>query len=287
MFTSLDAQANAYELVRRSARTLVSLTFLMSSYTALRRVLYGTKSLPIVFPQLQKLCGTLENGRWFAIPLGTFPRLQMLCDKLHSAWQQRAGGTAHALASLVMQIELPELTTLATHTAAGMDLVPANVPNLRSAEYSIQPFSAERLRDEAVSAQLHRLLLLPHLHRLLLHDQIPTVSVRTDQVDLWHYELRYLNVGLITVSFGDQALSNTLHTLAMYVIRNKTLIIDRRPSEVILARLPQLALVQVQADSLAVDGYLRGLGQQLRFPWSQDVAERVSVVETDLFERAT
>ncbi|KAJ1955262.1 hypothetical protein EC988_001981, partial [Linderina pennispora] len=215
-------------------------------------------------------------------------------------------------------IELPELTTLATHTAAGMDLVPANVPNLRSAEYSIQPFSAERLRDEAVSAQLHRLLLLPHLHRLLLHDQIPTVSVRTDQVDLWHYELRYLNVGLITVSFGsaikllrslqwlqtlvctisdlvsvaedvpgDQALSNTLHTLAMYVIRNKTLIIDRRPSEVILARLPQLALVQVQADSLAIDGYLRGLGQQLRFPWSQDVAERVSVVETDLFARAT
>ncbi|KAJ1946734.1 hypothetical protein EC988_005505, partial [Linderina pennispora] len=100
VFTSLDAQANAYELVRRSAHTLVSLTFLMSSYTALWRVLYGTESLPIVFPQLRKLCGTLANGRWFAIPLGTFPRLQMLCDKLHLAWQQQAGGTAHALASL-------------------------------------------------------------------------------------------------------------------------------------------------------------------------------------------
>ncbi|KAJ1938971.1 hypothetical protein FBU59_004278 [Linderina macrospora] len=260
-----------------------------------------------------------EGIGWFSIPEGTFPGLVRVCDKLHFGWQAIAGALPHALINLLMQTDLPSLKLLSTHTSAGMDPVGEHMHNLEEASYSIHPFSPERLNVDIVSAQINHLLLLPYLRKLQVHDQIPTVSIHGLRLELACYGLMYLDLGLITVSFsstvgilqtlqklqtlifaisdletvvnvgalGDEPLSKSLQTIGMYVIKNKSLIIDNCPSRVILSRLSNIYQVQVQSDSMAVAEYFRSLAQAKAFKWSQSVADQVSVVQTDLFGRAT
>ncbi|KAJ2296564.1 hypothetical protein IWW55_005057 [Coemansia sp. RSA 2706] len=216
-----------------------------------------------------------------------------------------------------MEIRLPRLWMLRLRTSPHMSLKMENLPMLRYVYYYTVSELPELLDGYVVVQQLQRLLQMPTLRHLQLHDQLPTVNVLA-KLQVNCLDLQCLDIGMIVLSFGNivhllqalgrlhtfvfairniwtpapgidlvrvQALSESVQLLRMYVVgrmRHSPVLL---PTEEIVSRLPRLAKIQLQDGIAAMQDFVRRMKAEQRFAWSAAVADRVSIAKVDMLDK--
>ncbi|KAJ2321088.1 hypothetical protein IWW51_004495 [Coemansia sp. RSA 2702] len=165
-----------------------------------------------------------------------------------------------------------------------MSLKMENLPMLRYVYYYTVSELPELLDGYVVVQQLQRLLQMPTLRHLQLHDQLPTVNVLA-KLQVNCLDLQCLDIGMIVLSFGNIALSESVQLLRMYVVgrmRHSPVLL---PTEEIVSRLPRLAKIQLQDGIAAMQDFVRRMKAEQRFAWSAAVADRVSIAKVDMLDK--
>ncbi|KAJ2813551.1 hypothetical protein H4S07_000602 [Coemansia furcata] len=321
-FSDMEVIEGGAELVRAVRATLKRLTFMRCGLGQLETLLYSANNEPLCYPHLEVICGALSRGEdWFHVPGGAFPRLEYLYEAVGCAWQQRAGVESHLLFNTLAEIVLPRLRVVRLRTSRRMALNHGNLPSLEHVTYYARAEVPERLDAEHVCGQLAGLLRHANLRFLRFYDQVPAVCLLSP-VDVRCHGLRYLDLGLITVSYDNverilgalphlswvflaindrwsaiqpmrdpgAPLSDSVQVLGIYVANSDPLLRydcgALTPSRMVVARLPRLRKLCVQDDVAGVKGFLDLMGNEQRFPWSRAVADQVNVNAIDLFGRS-
>ncbi|KAJ2448258.1 hypothetical protein GGF42_005171 [Coemansia sp. RSA 2424] len=325
-FSDVDAVEGGAELVRAVRDTLLHLTFMRCSYNQLATLLYSVDGEPLQYPNLCAIHGVLSRGgesRVFNVPKGAFPKLEYLHEAVGYAWQSRMGVVSHLLFNKLSEIELPRLRAIRLRTSRLMTLNHAHLPALEHVSYYTRSELPERLEGPEVCSQLIDLLRHPTLTYLQYYDQLPAVGLLS-RLDVKCCNLRYLDVGLITISYENvecilaalshlcsltlsisdrwsaiqrkdsriqlTPLSASVQLLGMYVaagdpdLQHDSSAVT--PSRMIMSRLPMLRKLCLQDSVDSARRFLNLMKQEQRFAWSQNVADNVNVVCMDLFGRA-
>ncbi|KAJ2464639.1 hypothetical protein GGI03_003106 [Coemansia sp. RSA 2337] len=328
-FSDFDTLEGGVELVRAVQATLLRLTFMRCGYNQLETLLYLANGEPVRYPNLHTIRGALSRvgeSRPFDVPEGAFPKLMYLYEAVGYAWQRSRGVVSHLLFNKLSEIVLPRLRAIRLRTSRNMSLNRAHLPALKHVTYYTRAQVPESLSGEQVSNQLHNLLRLPNLLYLRYYDQVPAACL-LQSVDVRCHNLRYLDVGLITISYDNVecilAALPRLCSFTLAIINQWSAIqpmthqpqsvplsvsVQRlgiyaagahpdpdydydlgteAPLEMILSRLPMLRKLYLQDNVDATRRFLDSMKNERRFAWSQDVADQVDVKQMDLFGRAS
>ncbi|KAJ2887247.1 hypothetical protein H4R27_000044 [Coemansia aciculifera] len=326
-FSDIDVVEGGVELIRAVRATLLRLMFMRCSYDQLETLLYLANGEPVRYLNLHTIRGALSRdgeSRQFDVPEGAFPKLVYLYESVGYAWQHSRGVVSHLLFNKLTEIVLPRLRAIRLRTSRHMSLNRAHLPALEYVTYYTYSQVPESLSGEQVSNQLCCLLRLPNLLYLRYYDQVPAVCLLSS-VDVQCYNLRYLDVGLITISYDnvecilaalprlcsfilaisdrwsaiqpmqDQLqlvpLSVSVQLLGIYVADTDPVlqfdISAETPLQMIMSRLPMLRKLYLQDDVDGARRFLDSMKHERRFAWSQDVADQVEVSQMDFFGRAS
>ncbi|KAJ2089354.1 hypothetical protein IW140_003168 [Coemansia sp. RSA 1813] len=258
-------------------------------------------------------------------PEGVLPRLVYLHEIAKHVWQYNRGVISHLLVDTLLTIVLPRLQLIRTRTSQAMSFALENVPSLTYVSYYMTSEFPERLGSRVVVGQFRRLLMHRGLQYLRFYDQVPPVQLSSAHLQIECIALKYLDMGVIIVSFeavvfllralkqvhtffcaindgqlisqtmvaelGDRPVSESLRLLGFYIIGGSVSssqqyhVATRRPSEEIYCRMPNLHQLQLQGGSSRACEFLNKQKKEHRFEWSGSVAERVEVLDVDLFAR--
>ncbi|KAJ2062102.1 hypothetical protein GGI17_002669 [Coemansia sp. S146] len=292
-FSDIDVVEGGVELIRAVRATLLRLTFMRCSYDQFETLLYLANGEPVRYPNLHTIRGALSRdgeSRQFDVPEGAFPKLVYLYESVGYAWQHRRGVVSHLLFNKLTEIVLPRLRAIRLRTSRHMSLNRAHLPALEHVTYYTHSQVPESLSGE----------------------QVPAVCLLSS-VDVQCYNLRYLDVGLITISYdnvecilaalpclcsfilaiSDQwsaiqpmqdqpqlvPLSVSVQLLGIYAADTDPVlqfdISAETPLQVIMSRLPMLRKLYLQDNVDGARRFLDSMKHERRFAWSQDVADQV------------
>ncbi|KAJ1966439.1 hypothetical protein GGI12_000083 [Dipsacomyces acuminosporus] len=199
-FTDVSLIADAAILIKRCASRLEELSFLLCHSDIFRQIVTQSYK-PVYYPKLRILIGAICRGSeymQFTVPSGVFPKLEYLYETAIYEWQYAHEVRSHLLTEMLTKSGLPSLRQLQVKTSTSMNLDTTNLQKLVDVCYYNKAERHDDTHEETVKRLFERLMGLPELRTLTLHDNVPSFFMSTP-FDVQCMYLTYLNLGTATM----------------------------------------------------------------------------------------